>query len=43
MMSISMNPTQFHNMIGHCGKDLMEVMIKTMGINLLGKFDKCMN
>ena len=26
-----------HIMMAHCGKDLMEVTAKTMGINLMGK------
>ena len=33
----------FHNMMGHCGNDLITSMMKAMGIELIGKPFKCLN
>ena len=35
--------TKFHNILGHCGDNLMNSTAKAIGIILMGKLNKCMN
>ena len=33
----------FHNKMGHCGNDVITLMVKARGIKLIGKLFKCLN